>query len=91
MLVFRDLGEWDSSLVRYRTSQRSPNGNRRWFGHNDGSASSAEVRQASKLQSNGVSIDDFDLDDDGSFEREEVRHAFTAGGQAALVEVQRGW
>lgn len=50
----------------------------------NGVATVDEVRAASELLKEGVTIRDMDLDEDGKLEREEVEHVFSVGAQAAL-------
>ncbi len=50
----------------------------------NGAATADEVRTASELLKEGVTIQDMDLDEDGELERDEVEHVFSAGAQAAL-------
>ncbi len=84
-LIPRSLGV-GFIAVRYQTSQRPPGEARRWFGHGDGSASPNEVQWASELPSNGVSMDDFGLDDDSSLECKVAQYVFSAGARAALAK-----
>ena len=50
----------------------------------DGFAAQSEVRAASDLLREGVTMAEIDLDKSGDFDRAEVEHAFSIGAQAAL-------
>ncbi|MGR3593132.1 MAG: EF-hand domain-containing protein [Limimaricola soesokkakensis] len=50
----------------------------------NGFATAAEVRAASDLLSEGITIEDIDLDENGEIDQEEVAHVFSARAQVAL-------